>query len=234
MAILLFDLACIDGRRPSPFCWRTKYALAQKGLAFETQPVRFREIASIPGGGQKTVPVIDDNGRYVADSWAIADYLDATYPDRPKLFASQAERSLCHFVEASLFTTTFAVLFPMYVKDVHDHAFEEDRAYFRETREKRMGRTLEEGCAGREERLEQARAGFQAIRLTLAQGQPFLSGDQPGYADYVVAGFLLWVASVATLPLLKADDPLLAWLDRVRDLYGGLGRSATFNAIADL
>jgi glutathione S-transferase len=206
--------------------------LAHKGLPFETRPVRFLEIASIPVDGPKTVPIIDDGGRLVADSWAIADYLDSAYPDRPKLFGVPAERSLCRYLEASLFTATFPVLFPMYAKDVHDHAFEEDRAYFRETREKRLGRTLEEGCAGREERLEQVRAGFQALRMTLALGQPFLSGEQPGYADYMVAGFLLWIASIATLPLLKADDALLPWLERVRDLYGGLGRTATFNALA--
>jgi glutathione S-transferase len=232
MTILVYDLECMDGRRPSPFCWRTKYALAHKGLAFEARPVGFGDIQSLYGGAYKTVPIIEDDGRHVGDSWAIADYLDSTYPDTPKLFGTPTERALCRYIEMTLFTTIAPHLLSSYVKDIHDHALEKDRAYFRESREKRLGRTLEEVCAGRESRVEQAREGLQSIRLTLAQGQPFISGEHPGYADYMVAGFLLWVASVATLPLLRADDSLLPWFERVRDLYGGLGRTTTLNALA--
>jgi glutathione S-transferase len=113
-----------------------------------------------------------------------------------------------------------------------DHAHERDRAYFRQTREKLLGSTLEELASGRAERLDAARAGFDSVRLTLKGGVPFLAGAHPGYADYIVAGFLLWVGSIATAPFLKADDRLLVWLGRVQDLYGGLGRTSPLNAIA--
>ena len=162
----------------------------------------------------------------------IADYLDEAYPDRPRLFGSPAERELCRFVELSLFVSAGRPLLMGYVKDIHDHAHERDRAYFRQSREKLFGCTLEELASGRAERIEAARAGFDSVRLTLKGGAPFLSGAHPGYADYIVGGFLLWIASVATAPLLAGDDPLLEWLGRVQDLHGGLGRKSPLNALA--
>ena len=42
---------------------------------------------------------------------------------------------------------------------------------------------------------------------------------------------MMAVASVATLPLLAADDPLRAWLDRGFDLYGGIGRDPRMKAL---
>ena len=43
MAITLYDLAGADEhRRFSPYCWRTKMALAHKGLAFTTDSVALR------------------------------------------------------------------------------------------------------------------------------------------------------------------------------------------------
>lgn len=230
--IRLYDLQVRDDRRPSPFCWRIKYALAHKGLRFDAVPVALTDIPSIGGGAHKTVPIIEDGGKTVGDSWAIADYLDEAYPDRPRLFGSPAERELCRFVETSLFVSAGRPLLMGYVKDIHDHALERDRAYFRQSREKLFGCTLEELASGRAERIEAARAGFDSVRLTLKGGAPFLSGAHPGYADYIVGGFLLWVASVATAPLLKGDDPLLEWLGRVQDLHGGLGRKSPLNALA--
>jgi glutathione S-transferase len=231
-SLVLYDLALTGDRRLSPFCWRVKFALAHKGLPFEARPVRFLDIPNLCGGGHKTVPILEDAGAVIADSWAIADHLDAAYPDRPRIFGTPAERALCQFVEAWLFADAIHHLRYMYMKDIHDHVVESDRAYFRESREKRLGCTLEEAAKSREARLEPARAGFEALRIKLAMGAPFLSGEHPGYADYIVAGVLLWIASIATLPLLHPDDPLLPWFERVRDLHGGVGRSAPVNAIA--
>ena len=50
---------------------------------------------------QGKVPVIIDpnnGGKWVNDSWAIAKYLEAAYPDRPSLFGGSAGAVLlaCH------------------------------------------------------------------------------------------------------------------------------------------
>jgi glutathione S-transferase len=232
-SIRLYDLATRDDRRPSPYCWRAKYALAHKGLPFETVAVGFTDISTLFDGGYKTVPILEDGGEVIADSWAIADYLDQSYPDRPRLFGSATERALCRFLEASLAMSANRHVVTVAVMDIHDHLRDSDQAYFRASREKRLGRSLEEVVAGREARLETVRAGYDSLRLTLEHGEPFLSGAAPGYADYIAAGALLWPASVLTVPLLRSDDPLLPWLHRVQDLYGGLGRESPLYPISE-
>src|SRR6267143_1741100 len=89
------DLAGAEAeRRFSPFCWRTKMALAHKGLEVESVPWRFTEKEKLPQPNGGRVPVVIDGGQVVHDSSAIADYLETRYPDRPSLFGGEAGRAL--------------------------------------------------------------------------------------------------------------------------------------------
>ena len=219
----LYGLKLADGYQMSPYVWRAQYALAFKDLAFEGVPVGFIEIPDILGGRFKTVPVLEDGGEAIVDSWAIADHLDRAHPQR-LLFASPGERAMIRFFDSWFLREVSAKLFQLYVLDIHDHLRPEDQAYFRSSREARFGgRTLEEVAAGRESRLPALHDALQPLRATLA-AQPWLGGEAPNYADYIALGGFLWIAGVATLPPLAADDPLCGWLERGFDLYGGLGR----------
>jgi len=232
MTIKLYDLCGQDGRRFSPFCWRAKYALAHKGLAFETVPVGFGEISSIGDGSFKTVPVIEDKGRFVGDSWAIAKYLDEAYPETPPLFPSPEVEALSRFIESWQFSNVLRQVFPAYVTDIFAHVRDEDRDYFRESREKQLRTSpLEKLSEGREEKLPGIRAALYPLRMTLTN-QHWLSGDTPGYADYLVLGTFLWLAGVAQLPPLEKDDPLVQWIEKGRALYDGLGYSSPCNPLA--
>ena len=90
--ITLYDLVFQDDRRPSPFCWRAKFALAHKGLDYTNVPMGFTEKDKIAFADSKTVPVLKDGDKAVKDSWAIAVHLDEVYPDAasyiPARFAS--------------------------------------------------------------------------------------------------------------------------------------------------
>jgi len=87
MALKLFELVGTDEARPfSPFCWRTRMALAHKGLSAESIPWCFTEKAAIAPHNSEKVPVLIDGESSVADSWAIANYLEDRYPDRRSLF----------------------------------------------------------------------------------------------------------------------------------------------------
>jgi glutathione S-transferase len=107
MSITLYDLAGSEAdRRFSPFCWRTRMALAHKGLEVETVPWRFTEKDKLPKPNRGRVPLIVDDDRVVRDSTAIAEHLEERYPDRPALFAkclqlSTARKAGC-FLEAAL------------------------------------------------------------------------------------------------------------------------------------
>src|SRR6185437_12037841 len=177
MAITLYDLAAADvDRRFSPFCWRTRMALAHKDLAVDSVPSPFTETEKIAFSGQGKVPVIVDGGKTVFDSWTIADYLDATYPERPALLASPRERALAKFVGAWTDTVLHPGLARPVMADVWAHLDDKAKLYFRESREKRFGTTLEAFCADRDSKLAAFRQSLTPLRATL-QAQPYLGGD---------------------------------------------------------
>lgn len=223
MTIILYDLCGRDDRRFSPHCWRSRLALAHKGLACEALPTRFTDIATIAGGGQRIVPVIEDAGMVIADSAAIADYLEDTYPDRPSLFGGAAGRALTGFIQHWVNLTLQPGLIRLLVYDIYQHLQPEDQAYFRTSRERRFGQTLEQVQAGREQRLDAFRDSLRPLRSTLKR-QPFLGGTAPLYADYLVFGAFQWARVISPLRLLAADDPIDSWFQRCLDLYDGLGR----------
>ena len=224
MPIKLYDLTGREDRRFSPNCWRTRMALAHKGLAHEAVPTRFTQIASIANGFQVTLPVIEDGGRVVADSWAIAQYLENHYPDHPTLFGGEQGMRLTLFVQNWVTTVLHAGLIYMIILDIHDHLQPEDKDDFRASREKRFGASLESLQAGRDDRLKLFRSSLPPLR-SMVQDKPYLGGEMPLYADYLVFGAFQWSRVVSPFRLLDTDDPVLKWFGRCLNLYDGLGRS---------
>ncbi|NKB44539.1 MAG: glutathione S-transferase family protein [Alphaproteobacteria bacterium] len=225
MTIKLYDLAAADGRRFSGNCWRTQLALAHKGLAYETVPTRFVDIASIGNGTHKTIPMIDDGGKEICDSWVIANYLEETYPDTPSLFgdggANGPGRSYSQFLQHWNMRAISFPLLHIIIKDIYDRLDPADQPYFRESREKRFGKTLEQMVENREETLKEFQSGLNPLRTCL-EDQPFLCGAAPLYPDYIVAGQLLWPRPISPLKFLEDDDVLTAWFSRILGLFDGL------------
>ncbi len=226
MPITLYDLAGRDpARRFSPFCWRTRLALAHKGLAVETVPWRFTDRAALAFSGQEKVPVIRDENTIVFDSWSIACHLEEAYPDRPSLFGGAVGRAHARFVNAWADAVLVGGIARLIVRDLLDILAPEDAAYFRASREARFGATLEAVQADRDVAVTGFRQSLAPVRLVL-RGQDFLGGAAPSYADHIVAGTLMWPRCASAFPLLEGSDPLLPWQERMLDLYGGLARQA--------
>ena len=225
MSIILHDLAGADpDLRFSPYCWRTRFALAHKGLPVETIPWRFSDKAVIAFSGQDRVPVIRDEARVVSDSWAIAAYLEDQYP-MPTLFGGRGGMAHARFINAWADSVLLPAIAPMIIRDVFDVIAPDDRAYFRQSREARFGKTLEDTQSDRDVRLPAFRGLLTPMRLTL-RGQPWLGGVVPSYADFIVGGTLMWPRCTSRFALLAGDDPISEWLNRLLDLFGGLGRQA--------
>ncbi|HYZ34137.1 MAG TPA: glutathione S-transferase family protein [Crenalkalicoccus sp.] len=223
---ILYDLAGADpALRFSPFCWRIRMALAHKGLEVETLPWRFTEKDRIAFAGSEKVPVLVDGERNLAESAIIAEYLEEAYPDRPSLFGGEGGRQAARFIGAWTEATLHAGVSRLVLADIHDCVAEKDRAYFRESREKRFGMTLEEMQAGRETKVEGFRKEIHPLRMVL-RAQPYLGGAAPLYPDYIVFGAFQWARAVSAFPLLAADDPVAEWRERMLDLHDGLARRA--------
>jgi glutathione S-transferase len=222
----LYDLAgAEDDRRFSPYCWRVKMALKHKGLEFETVPWRFTEKEAIAFSGSTTVPVLVDGKQAIADSWAIALYLDEVYPSRPRLFEGSESRALTDFFAQWAVRTLHPALLRVIVLDAFGKLHEKDRAYFRQSREKRFGRTLEEHAADPKAQLAAFRGALEPVRPVLVQNA-FVCGFGPGFADYVLFGVFQWARAVSPTRLLEPDDPVYAWRERMLDLFEGYARTA--------
>lgn len=223
--MILHDLAGADpALRFSPYCWATKFALAHKGLGVETIPWRFTDKAALAASGQGRVPVIEDGGRLVSDSWAIAEYLEGCHPAAP-LFGSDTARAHALFIRCWADAVMVSGIARCIVADLWNIIDAKDKTYFRETREGVLGGKLEEIQAGREQHVSALRQALQPIRMVLRQ-QDFLGGAAPSYADHIVAGMLMWPRCASRFPILAEDDRINPWFGRMLDAYGGLGRAA--------
>lgn len=200
-------------------------ALAHKGLEADSIPWRFTEKAAIASYGSEKVPVLLDADRCVVDSWVIANYLEDAYPERPSLFGGEGGRALARMTNWWGDIAVVGGMFPLIVADIPSHLAANDAAYFRKSREARLGKPLEEASAGRDNNVAAFRKSLDVMRLTL-KTQPFLGGAAPNYADYIVFGGFQWARAVSPFKLLEADDPIYAWREKLLDAFDGLARKS--------
>jgi len=200
-------------------------ALAHKGLAADAVPWRFTEKEVIAPSGQGRVPVVVDDGKWIADSWAIADHLENAYPDRKSLFGGAAGRALSRFVSNWADLVLHPGVARLVVLDIWQHLAEQDKAYFRKTREERFGAPLETVQSDRDRRVIRFRESLEPLRTTV-HARPFLGGDAPLYADYVVFGAFQWARCISDFRILETGDPVAAWRERMLDLFNGLARKS--------
>lgn len=225
-ALKLYDLAGADDTwRFSPYCWRVHLALAHKGLAVETIPWRFTEKEVIAFSGQGKVPVLMDGEQYIADSWAIAEYLDQHYPERPSLLGDASVMALTRFMNQWMNEVVHPALARVILPDVFAVLDEKDKPYFRRTREAAFGLSLEELEAQRGSAMEHFSEAIKPLRSTLAS-QDYLAGAAPAYADHIAFAAFQWARVVSSKRLLEEGDPIMAWCNRMLDAYDGLARSA--------
>jgi glutathione S-transferase len=228
MAITLYELQGTNDRRFSPYAWRSKLALAHKGLTpDEIVPAKFTEKAKIEFSGQGRTPILVDGDKVVPDSWAIACNLEDTYPDRPSLFGGEASRGLAKFLNAYADGVMLGGIARQILWDVFQNVDTVDRDYFRETRQGRFGKTIEEIRDNRDQERPTWEAILAALRATLKDQPFFCGGAPPAYADYIIMGTFIWPRCTSAYPMLpQGDDPVHAWRERMLDLHGGQCRKA--------
>jgi len=226
MTLKLYELVGTDENRPfSPFVWRTRMALAHKGLAAQSIPWCFTEKEAIAPHRSDKVPVLLDGEKPIVDSWVIANYLEDAYPDRPSLFGGEGGRAVGRMLNWWGDVTVVGGIFPLIVADIPGHLKPVDAAYFRKSREARLGKPLEEVTANRDEAVEGFRKSLDPLRLTL-RSQSFLGGATPNYADYIVFGPFQWARVVSPFRLLEEGDPVYSWRERLLDAFDGMARQS--------
>jgi glutathione S-transferase len=204
----------------STFSRRARLALAHKGIDVELcdtreEPHRMAEAQA--GTAVRTMPVLVDEGRVVAESLAIAHYLDLAYPERPRLFplgAAAAAETLAITSAVDIAMNTLVDVGTRYWP-LHD-----DPAWASVVRD----------------RMERAQLAIDSVAAKATR--PILVGDAWGIAEICTIAATKWVAGmparVPTSPRLqqirtlgfRLPDALTEWAklhdDRpeVRAIYG--------------
>jgi len=154
MALIFFERVGHEGRRPSPFSWSIRYALEHKGVDFEVRPVRFADVETIRAlTGQHLTPVLSDGDRVVHETWDIACYLEERFPGNNSLFGGAIGRAMARHIDVWSDTQLGSPLRRVIYADFPAVLDAGDRAYFRATRERDLGMTLEAACAEPDDKL---------------------------------------------------------------------------------
>ena len=220
----MWELQGRDNARFSTFSWRTRMALHHKQLDFEIHPVAVSDKAAVAFSGQSKVPIIKVDERVVSDSWAIAVFLEREFPDRPSLFGGPIGEQLTYFFNLWTDREIVPALVPYLMRDVLDCVDDADRRHLRAQIEGVFKKSIEDLSAEREQALQQLRKRLAPVRKLLAAA-PFLGGESPAYADYILFGVFQWARVISNAQVLEQGDAIAGWFTRVLDLYDGVGRS---------
>jgi glutathione S-transferase len=154
------------------------------------------------GGKFYTLPVIHDSrtNAVVSDSWDIAEYLDATYPDTPRLFPKGSQALQHSFTSA--FKLQLDVIWFFIMPAAFDRLNEASKPYFRAAREGFFGKKLEDfSPVGpvRDEQWKAVKGALDVVDYWLARGVPgqaYIAGDSPSFVDFVVGARFMWMKLV--------------------------------------
>jgi len=223
MTLIMYERIGFHERRPSPFSWRIRYAFAHKDVPVEFRPVRFADVETIRQlSGQDKVPIIVDDGRVIHDSWDIAEHLETKFPGHPSLLGGPVGRALTRHIGSWSETVLAPAIRRLISADFIYCLAPEDRPYFRRSREAAFGCTLEEYCADRDRWLAAFATVLAPLEHTLSR-QPYLAGDDPAYADYLLFSVFQYARLVSPDEFLATGSSVRRWRDTLVARFDQLG-----------
>lgn len=186
----------------SPHVQKTRYTLDYKKIPYKVNWVNFftmeetaKQLGAPPTGVRAdgvtpkyTVPFIHDDstGAVISESLLIAEYLDKTYPDTPRL-VPDGTRAL-----QSVFADTVAAKIMPWQGAIRPRMEQSDWSTpeFRKGIEKAYGPSLNLTPEQIQAGWEAGKAGLNEIEKWYAEhGGLFLAGDKPLYADFTLVNW---------------------------------------------
>ena len=188
-----------------------RVVLNYKGIPYRTEWVEFPDIEPLSkklgiaptfhksdGSPLYTLPAIHDpsTGVYIADSTAIAEYLEKTYPDTPSVFPNETI-GLQKAFEAT-FENSLEAVWSFIIPATNFKLNPVSEEYFRRKREISFGRKMEDivptGNARTEEwgKFEKGLASVHSYLVLTDKKGPYILGDTISWGDLVLFSFLYW------------------------------------------
>ncbi|KZV85199.1 hypothetical protein EXIGLDRAFT_654270 [Exidia glandulosa HHB12029] len=216
--LTFYDIASKDGVGPwSLNTWKARFALNYKGIPYKTIFLSYPDIEpemrkigaapgiQVPGFTLYTCPVIVDPNHsnvVISDSFKIAVHLDDKYPDTPRVLPPGTRALQKAFVQLhfeTIFRPVAEIVCPACPENLESPRA---REYFERTRLKWFGKPLEEWIpsadrAAHWKKLEEAHAKIGALydqaKEEFGVEDTFMMGTEPSFADFLVAGGMLWI-----------------------------------------
>jgi glutathione S-transferase len=189
-------------------------------LSYDTKFFSFLEINTTlheiaSGIPENLVPTIIHDGRIVQDSYEIAKYLDNQFPS-PSLLHNQegVHRYLTHYIESEI----SPLISKLVCLKVYAELDDENKKYYRTTREARFNTTLEHHVGNEENNFASLVEKIQIIDRMLMQFV-WISGSQIGWADIVTASWLLFLETFQPQlhsQLLDKYPSIAAWQKKIQ------------------
>lgn len=192
----------------SHYCEKVRLILDYKGLPY-------RKIEVTPGigqldlyrmAGQRQVPVLKDGTEVIADSTAIAQYLDQRYPERPIIPSDPKQRALCFLMEEwadeSIGPNARKVMLgtlgqdPAFRRALLPASTPDFLKTFVESVPREAFDVLGLGAGFGADAVKAARQAMQQnldSLCTLLKDSSYLLGEEPTLADFAVAGLTMYV-----------------------------------------
>jgi len=189
-----------------------RYSLNYKGIPYKTEWVEFPDIEALcikigakhtrlkrDGSGRPlyTLPVIHDPRHgVIADSAAIAEYLDSAYPTH--VLFPNGTKALQLAFESTLVANISGV-WPVAVLANYSVLNSRSQEFYRRTREVENGKKLEELAPPgpvREKFWNELKGGLEVIDGWLKKEDGYVMGETISYADFVVAARFIWMRTV--------------------------------------
>ncbi|KAH7913834.1 hypothetical protein BJ138DRAFT_1145100 [Hygrophoropsis aurantiaca] len=213
LPIIFYDIASqIPGSAWSPNTWKTRFSLNIKHVAYRTEWIEYCDIevlalkiGAIPTGVKPdgkplyTLPIIQDpnTGKVIADSFAIAEYLDETYPNAPTLFPRGTKALFAAFEAGIVNAIGPIVRLQLALSPLLNGPSEK---YYRSTREALFGMKIEEMSPigeKRDEDLAKFKASLASVDEWLAKSNgEYVMNDTVSYADAILNAWLIWIKLV--------------------------------------
>jgi glutathione S-transferase len=213
----------------SPFCAKARICLAVKGVSFRrlTLTVRgLRRLRALNPLGR--VPVLEHDGRVIADSTAIAHYLEERFPEPSLLPADPAARAYCALVEdwadesLSFVVGAFRWLNPAnravaLRRTVRELGGGPPVGWIVARRARRRYRIAGWSAASLAHFDERLRADLRML-AALLDDRTFLLGRSLTLADVSAFVQLRGLRRCAEEPVLDAEPAVARWMERVRSV----------------